>query len=39
METRFWEEMEPWKNPELDDDQGDIFPTIQEDPVPRGSRD
>jgi hypothetical protein len=39
METRLQEELEPWKNPEFDEDQGDILPMIQEDPIPGGSRD
>jgi hypothetical protein len=39
METRFREESEPWKSLELDEDQGDIFPMIQEDPIPGGCRD
>jgi hypothetical protein len=30
MGTRFREELEPWKNPELDEDQGIIFPMIQD---------
>jgi hypothetical protein len=31
--------LEPWKNPELGGDQGNIFPMIQEDPIPRGGGD
>jgi hypothetical protein len=39
METRFREELEPWKNPELDEDRGDIFPMIQEGSIPGGRCD
>jgi hypothetical protein len=39
METRVREELEPWKNPELDEDQGDIFPMTQENPISRSGGD
>jgi hypothetical protein len=39
MKARFREELEPWKNPDLDEDQGDIFPMIQENAIPGGGRD
>jgi hypothetical protein len=38
METRFREELESRKNPDLDEDQEDVFPMIQEDPIPGGGR-